>query len=153
MDEGYKRTRIHDFLRRHEVAVIATASPDGNPHAAAINFLVDHGLNVYFVARENSRKFANITRNSQVWIVVSDEDSVSSVEISGQARLIDDSNKEISLLTEFSRLSRNKNPWPMPVMRIHGSEIHLFEVEPQRFTFSDFRPTSRHEGERFDLGL
>lgn len=151
MDEKTQRNKCHLFLSQHKVAVIATASPDDQPHAAAINYLVNDRLHIFFIAREASRKYANITRNPLVWVVVSDPVYVSSVEMSGPAYKIDDESKTIKLLSEFSRLTRKENPWPMPVMTMHGSEIHLFEVRPKKLTYSDFRPTHPHGGERFEL--
>jgi nitroimidazol reductase NimA-like FMN-containing flavoprotein (pyridoxamine 5'-phosphate oxidase superfamily) len=153
MDEAKKRSKCREFLVRRSVAVMATASPDDQPHAAAINYLVNDDLHVFFIAREGSRKYANITRNPLVWIVVSDPQYISSVEIAGPAYQIKNEDKALKLLGEFSSLSRRDNPWPMPVMTMHGSEIHLFELHPRHVTYSDFRPTHPHGGERFELNF
>ena len=46
----------HDFLKKHKVGVLATATPNGDPHAAAIYYTVDSALNISFVTKTGTKK-------------------------------------------------------------------------------------------------
>lgn len=155
MNSESQRNKARSFLKTHDVAVIATASQSGEPHAAAINYIADDWCNVFFLAREHTQKFENLMRNPSCWLIVSDPHYVSSVEVRGPAIRIDNEARITRLLGEFSKSIRSNSPWPLPIMRRQGSEAHLFELKPQYIVYADFRPSHNngHEGEYFEIEI
>lgn len=153
MNSDSQRGKARNFLKSHDVAVIATASESGQPHASAINYLSDEWCNLFFLVREHTQKYENLMRNPSAWVIVSDPHYVSTVEVRGPAIKIDNEARINRLLSEFSRAIQGKSPWPLPIMRRHGSEAHLFELKPEHIVYADFRPTHNHghEGEYFEI--
>lgn len=58
-----------DILNEHRLMALATLRPDGWPQATMVNF-ANEGLLLYFIISRQSQKYANITRDSRVSIVV-----------------------------------------------------------------------------------
>ena len=58
-----------DFLRRHRVAVQATASLDG-PQAAVVGFAVTSDFDIVFDTLGSSRKAVNLRRNPKLALVI-----------------------------------------------------------------------------------
>ena len=61
---------VLDFLKRHRLGVIATASLDAVPEAALINFAVTPGLEIVFETTTATRKFPNLKRNPYADMVI-----------------------------------------------------------------------------------
>ena len=63
--EDAARELIHDYLERHDLAVLATASPSGSPAAALIGIAVagksnGQGMAVIFDTLTTTRKYARL---------------------------------------------------------------------------------------------
>lgn len=60
-------------LRKHHFMVLATASPEGRPHAAGVNYGVSrpgHDLALYVMTRTHLQKARDIARNPNVSLVI-----------------------------------------------------------------------------------
>jgi len=64
------REILRDFMSRHRLAVIATASGDGQPEAALINIAVTPELDIIFETTSATRKFPNLEMNPRVSLVI-----------------------------------------------------------------------------------
>lgn len=63
-----------DYLARHELLTLATASGDGVPHAAPM-FFVSEGATVWFAAAAGSRTAANLEANPLASVAIADAPS------------------------------------------------------------------------------
>ncbi len=61
---------IFAFLRRHQLGVVATASRDGEPEAALVNFAVTPELEIIFETTTATRKYPNLKYNPRAEMVV-----------------------------------------------------------------------------------
>jgi uncharacterized pyridoxamine 5'-phosphate oxidase family protein len=97
------------FLRSKFVAVVATSTPDGQPQAATVFYWVndtdaaDAPFKLYFVTRRSTRKFPNLLANNRVAVVVGTEFEPATVQIDGEAEIIDASDG-IGNLQELKKL-------------------------------------------------
>ena len=62
--------RLVDFVRAHGGGVVATNSKDAHPESAWVNLVADEGGRLVFGTNQESRKFANLTRDPKVSVVV-----------------------------------------------------------------------------------
>jgi uncharacterized protein YhbP (UPF0306 family) len=69
-DDPAVREQATEVLRATETCTLATASPDGTPEAATVRFVADDEFNVYINTATNYRKYANMTENPRVAVVV-----------------------------------------------------------------------------------
>jgi PPOX class probable F420-dependent enzyme len=60
---------LEEFLRQPNIAVIATASKSGRPHAVPIWYSYEDGV-VYMHADESSRKYRDLRENPRVAVTV-----------------------------------------------------------------------------------
>ena len=94
------KDRVLEFLREHQTGVLATASPGAKPHASVVYYSVDAQLNITFITKRRTRKGENLHLNDQAEMVVYDEESQTTVEVSGRA-------VELTDQTEASLAFRN----------------------------------------------
>lgn len=81
-----QRKKIHDFMTKHPIGVLATVDSNGDPHASAIYAGVDKDLNVTFTTKRDTAKHANIQKHHTVMVVIYDAATQTTVQLSGQAR-------------------------------------------------------------------
>ncbi len=84
MGDIQARHMILEFLRQHTLAVIATSSRDGRPEAAAIDFSVRDDLEIVFDTFEHTRKFANLSDQSHVALVIGWDNGIT-IQYEGEA--------------------------------------------------------------------
>lgn len=65
-----KRDQLLRFLRRHKLAVEASRTPDGAPQAAVVGYAVTDSLELVFDTLSTTRKFANLTADARVALVI-----------------------------------------------------------------------------------
>ena len=63
------RTDLVGFIRRHPIAVEATASPSAPPQAAAIGIVASDDLEIFFDTLETSRKCLNLHQDRRIALV------------------------------------------------------------------------------------
>lgn len=57
------KTALYDFVSRHPLAVLGTATVSGEPEAALMRVVVTPDLELFFDTRVNTRKYRNFLAN------------------------------------------------------------------------------------------
>ena len=70
MAENLTRELLFTFLKQHRLGVIATASRDGMPEAALVNFAVTPDLELIFETTSATRKYSNLKNNPRAEMVI-----------------------------------------------------------------------------------
>lgn len=90
------KREILDFLKKHDVCVLATCC--GNKtEAAAVSYVVDDNFIFYITTSKSYRKYRNLAKNKNVSIVVWSGESTA--QIDGKAEFLKP--KEIELVRPF----------------------------------------------------
>jgi general stress protein 26 len=63
---------FEDMLRRNTLCVLATASNDGKPEAATIEYVTGEGFELYFETFVGYGKYPNLKQNRRVSIVITE---------------------------------------------------------------------------------
>jgi Pyridoxamine 5''-phosphate oxidase. len=82
-DDPEVRERATAVLQETAVCTLATASPDGVPEAATVRFVASEGFDVYINSATNYRKYANMTANPRVAVVV--DGDAGNLQLEGRA--------------------------------------------------------------------
>jgi len=118
---------VRNFLQRHRTASLATVAANGEPQVATVNYVLDDDFNFFFVARKQSRKFANLERDKKVGILVGDDPQIPAiVEMQGEAEMVQDArniNEYFSKQTDLGDKS-----WDM-LFKTAGVNFVLFKVK------------------------
>lgn len=131
---------------------LATTSPDGQPHVAAVGALWVDG-NFYFTSGAGTRKSRNLNPNCAISVSLSDIDVV----VAGTARKVTDdptlqriaqlyadqgwpaSVGDGAITAEFSAPSAGPSPWDLYVVT-PSSAVGVATAEPQGATRWNFKP-------------
>jgi len=126
---------IIEFIKSHNVCVLATAQ-DNIPRATPLEYEAE-GTTLYINAGRG-KKIENITANPQVSAGIHDPLhgwlTVKGVQISGQARLVTDSDAEYAGAWKiFNRANAGKEGWDVPpkgytLLVIEAQKIELLET-------------------------
>lgn len=153
MDYSNQLNKCRAFLKRHDTGIIASSNLKSEPHASLVNYLIDEELNIFFMARDGSHKFKNITFNPPICLVVCSDQFANSVEVKGYAYKVADNSKTNDMLGKLAASIKRKNPGPLPILHYPGSEIFLFRLEPHTLTYADFYTSHHTDGEYFELHI
>src|SRR4051812_4337326 len=74
--------RAHSFLKKHPMGILSTAGGPASGWGAAVYYLVDDDLNVYFVVRTGTTKYKNIVEQPYAALTVADSEHQITVQLS-----------------------------------------------------------------------
>jgi len=128
------RADLIAFIRRHPLAVVASASSAGAPQAAVVGIAVTDQLELVFDTLGSTRKAQNLRRDRRAALVIGWDDE-QTLQLEGDA-------DEPSGAT-LERLQRSYfAAFPDGPTRLAWPGLTYFRVRPTWARFSDFRPQS-----------
>lgn len=123
---------IRDFLSTQHSGTLATASRSGDPHAAVVYFSLDDELCLLFATKTETQKYKNIEENKQVAFAVYDEESQTTIQITGSVEIIKDEDQHqkviANMFTYSSALSRREFP---PAEKLLAGDYVALRLVPQ----------------------
>lgn len=138
----WNKKEVTAFLKAHHAAVVSTPSVDGGIDSAYVFYVNDEDLNLYFMTKEKTRKYSNITSSGKASFVVTDEEAMVTVQAKGDAEEITDM-KEANVI--FDRLlqlyKKSLKGKPAPISKLGVSDLSIFRIRPSWLRCADF---SRH---------
>lgn len=137
VDTDNARKDALSFLRRHKVAVLATAT-SGTPHAAVIFYVADTNFNIHFLTRVDTRKFQAIQDNPQVAITIGTVDIPQSLQIEGIARSIEVNSPALSMKKELMGMLDVNHWFHAPITKQDPTMVHEMRIEPTWIRWSDY---------------
>ncbi len=134
------------FLQEHTLATLATVDPSSVPHAASIYYVVDADLSIYIVTREETQKYQNIKQNSDVSMVVTDEETAETIQLVGGAQKVTDEHAISGILEKLWKITLEKHHWPAPVVKMNKGGLVVLKITPRELKFGDFKPVHLEDG-------
>jgi general stress protein 26 len=125
------RGELHEFLRKHRLAVVSTINP-ASPQAAVVGIAVTETLDIIFDTLSTSRKYANLRADPRVALVV--WDGTETVQVEGVADIPSGADLEACKQTYFEA-------WPDGPEREKWPDIAYVRIRPRWIRYSDFGQT------------
>jgi PPOX class probable F420-dependent enzyme len=126
------RDALVQFARARGLAVLATTSADGHPQAAVVGIAATDDADIVFDTTRTSRKFANLTRQPRVALVIGcDWGDERTIQLEGTAREIPPDDPAVAAYYEQFPTGRERAAWP---------DIVHVRVRPDWGRYSDYRP-------------
>ena len=122
------------FISKHKLGVLATISPSGEAQAAVVGIAVTNDLELVFDTVKTSRKYQNLTANSQIAFVIGGEEEIT-VQYEGEAEELRSAEDEKYFDTYFEK-------WPECREHLKWPAIVHFKVRPKWIRYSDFNKSS-----------
>jgi len=80
-----------NFLREHDLAVLATSNNEGEVHGAVVYYLADQDSEeIYIISRTESTKANDIRVHRKVALTIYDAPAMETLQISGVADIVED---------------------------------------------------------------
>jgi pyridoxine/pyridoxamine 5'-phosphate oxidase len=124
------KTLLYQFLARHELGVLSTTGPSGEPQSALVGIATTPSLEIIFDTVQKSRKSANLARDQRAAFVVGWEGEIT-VQFEGLARQI--SSKELGPYHEVYF-----RQYPDGRERLKWEGIQYFVVAPKWIRYTNY---------------
>jgi uncharacterized protein YhbP (UPF0306 family) len=86
------RSRLREFLRRHNTISLATVGSDGRPHAAAVFYALDRKWNLYYLSSPSCRHSQNLRQDPRVAATIQADgqawQSIQGVQVEGTVEAV-----------------------------------------------------------------
>jgi len=147
-----RQQRIYDFLKKHSVAVLSTASNSGQPHGVVIYYDIDKDFDITFITKTNTLKHQNLMENNRLMLTVFESRSQTVCQISGSSRDIKNTEQTQAITESILRKSLAlSGPGEIPISKINSGEYVAIRVLPTKIKFSVYaRPKPVSNDEIFD---
>ena len=134
-----KKELILNFIKKHTIGVLATATPDGLPEAAVIEFAETDNFELIFDTFTTYRKYKNLKNNSRVAFVIGWDENVT-VQYEGVAEELAGDE-----LKRYKKIYFKKNPDAQKWERF--KETTWFRITPKwiRYRDGNASPMAIHE--------
>lgn len=122
------KVQIEDYLKNHDLAVVATVTDNKHPEAATVGYFFDpENYNFYFITRENSRKTQNLISRPFVAAVVGTTAGPNTVQLEGEAEIYKSGSPEFKEL--LIKLAGLKILYSGPFLKLEGIEFVIVKVK------------------------
>lgn len=136
------KTRALKFLQEHESAVISTISSEGELESAFVFYFADDAFNLYLMTKRMTRKAKNVLENGKAAFVVVDESTMTTLQGSGEASEVVDSESNQEIFSKLIRvIARNVKDWPPPISKLGESDAVFIRIKPHWLRMADFNNT------------
>lgn len=136
------RLTAHKFLSAHRTATLATVTTKTKPDAATVFYIVDKDMTICFMTRVESRKFRNLEKQPVVSMVITDEKTMETIQLTGTAERIENILQESRALARLWIADYGNPNWPGPAVKLFDSgrsvQLAAVKVVPQEMTYASF---------------
>ena len=119
-----------EFLRRHEVCRMATASKDATPHVVPVIYALD-GEDIVIAIDYGTKKLGNLRENNKIALVVDEYHPNHAVMVQGECEILERGKEYLRLLRIlFDRFETyRKHPWgegESPILKVRPSKAVMW---------------------------
>ena len=124
------KKRELEFLRKHELCRLGTASRDARPHVVPVIYALD-GEDIVVAVDYGTKKLKNLRENRRVALVVDTYQPNRGLMVEGECEILERGEEYLRLLQVlFDRFEfYRKNPWgegESPIIKIHPTKCVMW---------------------------
>jgi uncharacterized protein YhbP (UPF0306 family) len=127
--------RIIDFLNSQRICVLSVEMMDGSPHGSTLHFAINENpLTFLFQTSRSYRKcepFFGKDKTRASIVVGVDESNMRTLQIDGEAKLMDPSEEELFNKTYYNKFPEKNKPNPSP-------DVVKFSFTPTWWRYTDW---------------
>lgn len=147
-----KKHETYTFLQEHQLGVISTISSDNKPWGAAIYYVVDEDLNIFFLTHTSSKKYQNMLHTLSVAFTVADDYKQTTVQMAGTIKELEVGEEHDAA---YQKLAHVRPPgqfaWVPPVSKMHDGDRVLLKLIPEKVRLSRFKTSEEGETNIHDV--
>lgn len=135
--DEYKR--VYSFLKKHQMGVLSTAGAEGTVWGAAVYFLADDDLNIYFVTRSGTHKYRNIEVQPFAALAVTDSKAQITVQLSGNISIMPVKKYMAVFFDKFAAMRPDGDyRWAPPVDKVDKGNYIPLQLTPTHMQYADY---------------
>lgn len=125
-----KYAKIADYIRQNPLAILGTTDDDGTPYGAVVYVCNDdHRPLVYFITKNGTRKYKNLTTRPAVSVTIANPQEASTLQAKGQASLVHDAATLDMITTKITRTLATAPEWLPPITKLRAGEYAMVAIE------------------------
>lgn len=129
---------IHEFIKLHSRAVIATADLNGQPSTSIIFYVMDSNDELHFITKTGTKKFENLKSNNKAAITIADAEKPMAVNVIGSVVELLEQPKRDSIMQEVFKLSYSELHDYAPIIKLHKGSFTVMKFIPHEAKMTDF---------------
>jgi nitroimidazol reductase NimA-like FMN-containing flavoprotein (pyridoxamine 5'-phosphate oxidase superfamily) len=131
--------KVYEFLKHNPMGVLATVSSDGKPWGAAVYFVVDQDLTIYFVTRADTFKYQNIEERPFASLTVVDEEHQRTAQMAGEVTKLPYEQYMDIFFGRLEKVAREETDgWAPPLHKVHAGNYIPLVLKPTKLQYADY---------------
>lgn len=146
-----KKITIHNllrFLKKENLATIATVNDNNKPDAATIHYVVRDNLDIFFLTKKETGKYKNIQRQNEVVLIVTNAEDLETVKIRGNAFTVKGDSAIVSeIVTTLAHSEKFIADLDklLPIIKRNAGEMVVVKIKPYEIRMSRYHMESLQE--------
>lgn len=127
------------FLRHHTSGVLATADGAANPYATVVYYLFEDDFTILFGTKRETQKFKNLEENPVASLIVYDEPTQATAQVTGRTEIVDDEAVIKKVLDNMQTVSMNHSVENIPpAEKLTAGELVAVRIYPQIIKLAEY---------------
>lgn len=122
--------QILAYIDHHPVATLSTINPDGSPHGAIVYVCADdHHPTVYFITKQQTKKYQNLRDRNQVSLTIVNPSENSTLQASGHAFDVRDASVIDTVMEKIAHDHVSAKEWLPPIAKLRAGAYEVVGVK------------------------
>ncbi len=133
-------SKILAYIDQHPIATISTVDSNGSPHGAVVYVCVDnHNPVVYFITKQETRKYKNLQDRSSVSVTIVNPVDNSTLQADGRAFTVQDAIIVNMVMEKIARNHISAREWLPPIAKLRAGAYEVVGIELSRARLAEFQ--------------
>lgn len=145
---------IRSYVDKNAIATLSTINEDGVIHGAAIYVCADEDRPVvYFLTKQDTRKFRNLRAHPQVSLTIVNRSENSTLQADGEAFEVSEAHVIDSVMEKISREHDYAHDWLPPIAKIRAGAYVVVGITLSSARLAQFKDKAIGDKQTFtELG-
>lgn len=131
--------RARSFLQKHPMGILSTSGGEGTVWGAAVYYLTDEDLNIYFVTRTGTFKYKNIEVQPFAALTVADAEDQITVQLSGKIERMPINKYMDVFFDKFAAIRPEGDyQWAPPIDKVHEGNYMPLQLTPSHLQYANY---------------
>lgn len=139
MDNGTYSKLLH-YIDHNPIATVGTINPNGSPHGAIVYVCADdHHSIVYFITKQETRKYKNLRERNLVSLTIVNPKNNSTLQADGRAFITQDPAVIDMVMKKIAHVHVAASEWLPPIAKLRAGAYEVVGVELLRARLAEFQ--------------
>lgn len=123
-------SKILAYIDHHPVATLGTINSDGSPHGAIVYICAnDHQADVYFITKQDTKKYQNLLERNYVSVTIVDPGNNSTLQADGRAFVVQDPDVIDMVMQKIAHDHVSAKEWLPPIAKLRAGAYEVVGIE------------------------